>query len=78
MLTGLLEPSGGQAEYEGINVLKDMQLLRENLGVCPQHNVLFEFLSVKEHLELYAAFKGVESDEIEAKVSKMIWDMELV
>ena len=36
----------------------DMDKIRENLGVCPQHDVLFADLTVKEHLELFAAFKG--------------------
>jgi ATP-binding cassette subfamily A (ABC1) protein 3 len=29
------------------------------LGVCPQYDILFDELTVKEHLELYATFKGV-------------------
>jgi ATP-binding cassette subfamily A (ABC1) protein 3 len=35
-----------------------MKRIREDLGVCPQHDVLFAELTVKEHLELFAAFKG--------------------
>jgi len=30
------------------------------MGFCPQHDVLFPDLSVKEHLELFANFKGVD------------------
>jgi ATP-binding cassette, subfamily A (ABC1), member 3 len=35
-----------------------MKNIRRDLGVCPQHDILFDDLTVKEHLELYAAFKG--------------------
>ena len=35
-----------------------MKYIRRDLGVCPQHDILFDDLTVKEHLELYAAFKG--------------------
>jgi ABC-type multidrug transport system ATPase subunit len=35
-----------------------MDEFRKILGVCPQHDVLFEFLTPKEHLEIFAAFKG--------------------
>ena len=59
-LTGLLQPSEGQAQLEGIDIFEDQDYLRENLGVCPQHNVIFDYLSVREHLELYATFKGVD------------------
>ena len=62
MLTGLLEPTGGRAEVFGFDAFEVMKQLRENLGVCPQHNVLFDYLTVYEHLRLYASFKGVPSD----------------
>ena len=35
MLTGLLEPTEGQAELDGINIFKEPDVLRDNLGVCP-------------------------------------------
>ena len=28
------------------------------MGVCPQHDILFDDLTVKEHLELFGIFKG--------------------
>lgn len=30
-----------------------------NVGYCPQPNVLFAYLTVREHFELYAAIKGI-------------------
>ena len=77
MLTGLLQPTGGQAELDGIDVFKEPDTLRDNLGVCPQHNVLFDYLSVREHLELYAAFKGIHVDLIRQRVDKMVHQSEL-
>ena len=46
--------------------------------MCPQHNVLFDYLSVREHLELYAAFKGIDSLVINKRVDKMLYEVELV
>jgi ATP-binding cassette subfamily A (ABC1) protein 3 len=43
----------------GFDLFEDQRLLRKNMSVCPQHNVLFDYLTVREHLELYAQFKGV-------------------
>ena len=48
------------------------------MGVCPQHNVLFDYLSVREHLELYAAFKGINQVVVGKKVEKMLHEVELV
>ena len=31
------------------------------MGICPQHDILFDNLTVKEHLELFAVFKGMNN-----------------
>lgn len=63
MLTGLLEPTAGRAEVFGIDIFNDMDRVRNMLGVCPQHDVLFESLTPEDHLNLFAAFKGAENSE---------------
>lgn len=35
MLTGLIEPDAGHAEVFGIDIFKNMNEMRKNLGVCP-------------------------------------------
>ena len=77
MLTGLLHPTSGAGSVMGFDIFEDQELLRENLGVCPQHNVLFEYLTVREHLELYATFKGVPYEQIKKRVDTMIFELEL-
>jgi len=37
-----------------------MSDIRHFMGVCPQHNILFDDLTVKEHLELFAVMKGLK------------------
>jgi len=78
MLSGLLEPTEGKAEVFGINMFTDMAEVRKNLGVCPQHDVLFEFLTPVDHLRLFAAFKGTPANEIEGLVNKMLEDIDLL
>jgi ABC-type multidrug transport system ATPase subunit len=45
-------------------MFNNMGDVRKILGVCPQHDVLFEYLTPREHLALFAAFKGTPSSEI--------------
>ena len=47
------------------------------MGVCPQHNILFDKLTVEEHLELFCALKGTKQEEIPSLVKKMIEDVDL-
>jgi len=65
MLTGLIEPTSGEAVIRGYSI-KDTQelgLIRLSLGVCPQHNILFDTLTVEEHLVFYGGLKGLWSSK---------------
>lgn len=42
ILTGLYEPSKGTALVYGKDIRKNMDHIRNSLGICPQHNVLFD------------------------------------
>ncbi|KAL5708093.1 Phospholipid-transporting ATPase abca1 [Ranunculus cassubicifolius] len=72
MLVGLLPPTSGDALVLGKNIKMDMDEIRKGLGVCPQHDILFPELTVKEHLELFATMKGVEESDLERVVHDMV------
>lgn len=59
ILTGLTSPTSGTAYIFGYDVSNpnDMDQIRRMTGVCPQHDILFDNLSPKEHLEFFAAVK---------------------
>ena len=50
VLTGMYSPSGGSAIIGGYDISTQMDKIRQSLGLCPQHNMLFTDLTVKEHL----------------------------
>ena len=79
MLTGLYEATEGNAYYDGDDILigNNMDIFRSKLGICPQHDVLFEDLTIKEHLEMFSIFKGVPSDMIKEEVNKSLKDFQL-
>ena len=79
MLTGMYEATQGTAIYEGVNILDsmNMEIFREKLGICPQHDILFEDLTIREHLEMFSIFKGVESTEVDNEVNKTLHDFQL-
>lgn len=41
ILTGLFPPTSGTAYILGKDIRTELSTIRQNLGVCPQHNVLF-------------------------------------
>ena len=68
MLTGLIQPTEGHAFINGTDIFKDMEQLRKVLGVCPQHNVLFDYLTPLDHLRLFASFKGVDPAKLDGQI----------
>ncbi|KAK1877293.1 ATP-binding cassette sub-family A member 3 [Dissostichus eleginoides] len=72
MLTGLYPPTSGRAYINGYDICQDMALIRRSLGLCPQHDVLFDNLTVSEHLLFYAQLKGFSRDKIPDEVDRTI------
>lgn len=47
MLCGLFPATDGQMEVEGRDVAQNQDYMHNQLGVCPQHDVLWQTLSVR-------------------------------
>ena len=79
MLTGLYEATEGNVFYDGEDILirENMDKFRLKLGICPQHDILFEDLTIKEHLDMFSTFKGVPSELIEYEINKTLNDFQL-
>ncbi|KAK7443281.1 hypothetical protein BaRGS_00040468, partial [Batillaria attramentaria] len=58
LLTGFYPPTSGTAVINGYDIRTELGAVRESLGLCPQHNVLFDTLTVQQQLLLFATFKG--------------------
>ena len=79
ILTGLYSSSSGSAFYNSYNILSSegAEHFRKVLGICPQHDVLFNDLTVEEHLVMFCVFKSVKSSLISQEVLKAIKDFGL-
>ncbi|XP_046856241.1 phospholipid-transporting ATPase ABCA3-like [Xenia sp. Carnegie-2017] len=77
VLTGFYSPSQGTAVVNGYDIRTSMDGVRSSLGLCPQHDVLFDRLTVKEHLWFFGKLKGLSSDEIDSEVVKMMESIKL-
>lgn len=61
MLTGMLEMTDGKVDVLNYDLKNDLNEIRQFTGVCPQHDILFPNLTVLEHLQLFAVFKGMKN-----------------
>lgn len=62
MLVGNLRVTRGDAFIHGMSIRDDMANIHRTIGVCPQHDVLWDKLTAREHLNLFAEMKGVGGD----------------
>ncbi|ORZ40503.1 hypothetical protein BCR44DRAFT_1425196 [Catenaria anguillulae PL171] len=68
ILTGLYEPTLGEGTIGGYNIATDRDAVYRITGIAPQHDILWDDLTVGEHLLFYARLKGVPPEqEQEAK-----------
>lgn len=73
VLTGLFPPTSGDCFILGKSIVAEKQQARASIGICPQHNILFEFLTVYEHLAFFMRLKGVkpDADTIHARATEV-------
>ena len=60
VLTGLFPPTSGDCIVYGNSVIHNINEARQSMGICPQHNVLFERLTVLEHIAFFQRIKGIK------------------
>jgi len=64
MLTGCLSPNSGDIEICGINLLRQPELAKANLGYLPETPPLYRELSVNDYLNFAARLRGIKSPAI--------------
>mmetsp|Transcript_15759 Transcript_15759/g.36132 ORF Transcript_15759/g.36132 Transcript_15759/m.36132 type:complete len:762 (-) Transcript_15759:2199-4484(-) len=82
MLTGAMAPTSGSAIVAGKNVKTQLSEIREDIGICLQHDCLFPLLTVKEHIQFFSRVKGLyegkSKEEADALVDQAIQDVALM
>lgn len=77
MLVGMFPPSSGTAIVDGHDVVEDPAHARASMGLCPQFDILFDNLTVDEHLYFYARLKGMPANQIKPERDQFVTDLDL-
>ncbi|XP_035855343.1 retinal-specific phospholipid-transporting ATPase ABCA4 isoform X2 [Sander lucioperca] len=77
ILTGMFPPTSGTATIYGKDIRTDMDTIRLSLGMCPQHNILFQHMTIAEHILFYSLLKGRPIAEAEEEVENVLQDLGL-
>ena len=71
IITGIDAPDSGDVSICGETVHTAQQIPDIGIGLCPQKDILFSFLTVEEHTRLYASFRN-DDDNIDEEVERIL------
>uniref|UniRef100_A0A8C8X2B6 ABC transporter domain-containing protein n=1 Tax=Panthera leo TaxID=9689 RepID=A0A8C8X2B6_PANLE len=79
ILTGSSVPTEGSVTIYNRNPseTQDLEEIRKMTGVCPQFNVQFDILTVKENLRLFAKIKGIRPQDVEREVQRILLELDI-
>ncbi len=72
MLTGILNPTGGEGTVAGYNINRERDKLKENIGYMSQKFSLYEDLTLMENVEFYGGIYGLSKKQIKVKAKLML------
>jgi ABC-type multidrug transport system ATPase subunit len=78
MLTGFTTPTRGTATVEGFSILAHMRQIYSIMGVCPQHDILYDTLSPREHLTFYGVLKNLGKEELSDAIEGALRNVDLL
>ncbi|XAR50076.1 Sulfate-transporting ATPase [Bertholletia excelsa] len=77
MMIGLVKPSSGTAYVEGLDIRSQMDEVYTSMGVCPQHDLLWETLTGREHLLFYGRLKNLRGSALTRAVEESLKSVNL-
>lgn len=78
MITGIVKPTSGTAIVNGYDIRTHLAKARESLGICPQNNILFKEMSVRDHIIFFSKLKGIRGTKaVENEVGKYMTMLKL-
>jgi len=72
LLTGILDPSQGEAWVYNKHTVKDAEALKENIAYMSQRFGLYEELSVIENINFYAEVYGVAKEKRSETIDRLL------
>ena len=77
LLTGIFEPTSGDAWVSGYSILTDINKVQELIGYCPQFDILWDDLSIEEHLSFYSQLKNPQQKSFVHIIEQTITNIRL-
>ncbi|MBS5937822.1 ABC transporter ATP-binding protein [Clostridium sp.] len=77
MIAGIMEPSDGKIEYDGIPITTLKGKYRDIFGYLPQEFGFYPEFTVKDYLEYVATLKGLTKKDTKKKINELLENLSL-
>jgi ABC-2 type transport system ATP-binding protein len=77
-LTTELRPTSGSINVMGVDVIADPSRAKKLMGITPQEAGLFDRLTVREHFEYFARFKGLSKNTAHSASTEIMLKLGLI
>jgi ABC-2 type transport system ATP-binding protein len=77
MLIGVLTPTAGEIEVDGVDVVREPRRVREHIGYMGQKVSLYQGLSLRENAEFYGGLYGLGARELRTRWSELLGRFDL-
>ncbi|WP_349409600.1 ABC transporter ATP-binding protein [Pseudalkalibacillus sp. SCS-8] len=71
-ILGLMEPISGSIQVKGKTIHEGPDTYRSQIAYIPETPILYDELTLREHLELTAMAYGIKKDELDARVQPLL------
>lgn len=72
ILTGLSQPTSGAGKVAGYDICTQYEQIKEHIGYMSQRFSLYEELTVKENIRLFAGIYGMKDKDIKRKTDEVL------
>jgi ABC-2 type transport system ATP-binding protein len=72
MLTGILPPTGGAGTVAGADMRRAADAIKERIGYVSQAFSLYQDMTVRENLRLFARIYGVPRQRLDARIGRVV------
>lgn len=72
ILTGLNQPTSGSGKVAGCDIVTEYEKIKKHIGYMSQKFSLYEDLTVKENIRLFAGIYGMKDKDIKQKTKELL------
>ncbi len=78
ILTGILKPTSGEVYVLGVDVKKNPDEIRAEIGILSQLSAGYKDIKTRDNILLFTSIVGVDKEEASQKMMKLLLDLDML